>query len=50
MFVKMEASIRSLEALGVDLTSYGALLTPVFVQKLLQEFKVILARKVPAAE
>ena len=50
LYDKVEASIRSLEALGVDLTSYGALLTQVFVQKLPQELKLILARKVPAAE
>ena len=50
LYDKTESSIRSLEALGVRIDSYGALLTPVFVKKLPAELRLTLARKVPQSE
>ena len=50
LYDRAESTIRSLEALGVALDSYGALLTPVFVSKLPPEFKLIVTRRVPKTE
>ena len=50
LYDKAESTIRSLEALGVALDSYGALLTPVFVPKLPDELRLEITRKVPKAE
>ena len=47
LYDKTESSIRSLDALGVKLESYGVLLTPVFVKKLPMEMRLAVSRKVP---
>ena len=50
LYDKTESSIRSLNALGVRIESYGTLLTSVFVKKLPTELRLTIARKVPQSE
>ena len=45
LFDFIEAQIRALQALGVESTSYGSLLTPVILEKLPNEVKLIISRK-----
>ena len=45
LFDLIEAQIRALQALGVESTSYGSLLTPVILEKLPNEMKLIVSRK-----
>ena len=45
IFDLIEAQIRALQALGVESTSYGSLLTPVILEKLPNEMKLIISRK-----
>ena len=45
LFDLIEAQIRALQALGVDSTSYGSLLTPVILEKLPNEVKLIISRR-----
>ena len=50
LYDKTESTIRGLTALGVSVDSYGALLAPVFIQKLPSELRLTVTRKVPADE
>ena len=45
LFDIIESQIRALQALGVESTSYGSLLTPVILEKLPNEMKLIISRK-----
>ena len=47
LYDRTESSIRSLDALGVKIDSYGVLLTPVFIKKLPPEMRLAVSRKVP---
>ena len=45
-----EAHVRSLKSLGIEATSYGALLSPVLLAKLPPELRLIVSRKVSESE
>ena len=45
LFDIIESQIRALQALRVESTSYGSLLTPVILEKLPSEIKLIISRK-----
>lgn len=47
LYDKIETNVRSLEALGLGVDAYGALLTPIVVKRLPPELRLNLARKVP---
>ena len=46
LYDKTESHIRSLKSLGIEATSYGALLTPVLLAKLPPELRLVVSRKV----
>ena len=46
LYDKPESHVRSLKSLGIEATSYGALLSPVLLAKLPPELRLIVSRKV----
>uniref|UniRef100_A0A1X7TJN0 Uncharacterized protein n=1 Tax=Amphimedon queenslandica TaxID=400682 RepID=A0A1X7TJN0_AMPQE len=50
LYDKTEASIRALEALGVVVETYGALLTPIFIKKFPQHLRVTITRRVTSSD
>ena len=46
LYDKTESHVHSLKSLGIEATSYGALLTPVLLAKLPPELRLIVSRKV----
>ena len=47
---EVEASVRSLKALGVNSKSYGTMLTPVLLTKLPPSIRLIVSRKISDAD
>ncbi len=47
LYNEVEANIRSLKALGVEQSSYGAMLTSVLLPKLPSEMRLLVTRKAP---
>ena len=45
IYDKVESSIRNLKSLGINPDSYGSLLSPLLVEKLPEELRMIIARK-----
>ena len=50
MYDQAESNIRSLKSLGVELKSYGAMLSSMLLSKLPPELHLIVSRTVPADE
>ena len=50
LYDRTETNIRSLEALGLTVDTYGALLTPIFVKKLPSELRLSFTRKLSSAD
>ena len=46
----VESNIRSLGSLGISSDSYGSMLVSVLIQKLLQELRLIISRKMTEGE
>ena len=42
---RVEIQVRGLQSLGIDSAQYGALLIPIFLEKLPDELKLIVSRK-----
>ena len=47
LYDNTEPHVRSLKSMGIEATSYGALLSPVLLSKLPPELRLIVSRKVP---
>ena len=45
VFDSVEIQVRGLECLGIDSAQYGALLIPIFMEKLSDELKLIVSRR-----
>ena len=41
----LEIQVRGLQALGIDSAQYGALLIPIFMEKLPEELRLIVSRE-----
>uniref|UniRef100_A0A1X7UC21 Peptidase aspartic putative domain-containing protein n=1 Tax=Amphimedon queenslandica TaxID=400682 RepID=A0A1X7UC21_AMPQE len=50
LYDNTEASIRALEALGVAVETYGALLTPIFMKKIPQDSRLTITRRVNSSD
>ena len=46
LYDTVESQVRSLRSLGVSVDSYGSLFSSVFVNKLLQELRLIISRHI----
>ena len=49
LYDNTESHVRSLNSLGIEAASYGALLSPVLLAKLPPELRLIVSRKVSAS-
>ena len=50
LYDRTESHLRSLKSLGVEPTSYGAMLTPVLLTKLPPELRLIVSRKISSTD
>ena len=45
VYDQIEIKIRSVQALGIKAESYGSLLIPVVMEKIPEEFRLVISRK-----